>query len=119
MAGRTVLVVGVQAAALLLPTQAQATQEIAGGSRAAAGSQAVVVQYGVLSTIRKIARCAVTIGVFVTGNALWITKLRKAGGVWKVAKRTFTAKGKRAKLKVLYGVLGNVLGLDQIAEACA
>ena len=57
--------------------------------------------------------------MFVTGNALWITKLRKAGGVWKVAKRTFTAKGKRAKLKVLYGVLGNVLGLDQIAEACA
>lgn len=118
MAGRTALVVGVLAAALLLPTQAHATQEKAGGTQVAAASQAAIVQYGVLSTIRKIARCAVTIGVFVTGSALWITKLRKAGGVWKVAKRTSTAKGKRAKLKVLYGVLGNVLGLDQIAEAC-
>lgn len=46
MAARTVLVVGVLAAALLLPTQAQATQEMAGDSRVAAGSQAVIVQYG-------------------------------------------------------------------------
>jgi hypothetical protein len=63
MAGRMVLTVGVLAAALVLPTQAQATEGMAAGSQVAAGSQTVIVQYGLFSTIRKIGRCVVTIGV--------------------------------------------------------
>jgi hypothetical protein len=68
--------------------------------------------------VRKITVCVSTIGAFVVGNATWILKLRKAGGVWKAAKRVIRAKGKRAKLIVLGGIFGNVLGLDTIAEKC-
>lgn len=70
------------------------------------------------NVVRKVAVCVSAIGAFVIGNGIWITKLRKAGGVWKAAKRVVTAKGKRAKLVVLGGIFGNVLGLDQIAEKC-
>lgn len=68
--------------------------------------------------VRKVTVCVSAIGAFVIGNGFWIAKLRKAGGVWKAAKRVVTAKGKRAKLAVLGGIFGNVLGIDQIAEKC-
>jgi hypothetical protein len=38
-------------------------------------------------TARAYARCASKIVVFVGSNSVAIAKLKKAGGVWKVAKR--------------------------------
>lgn len=69
-------------------------------------------------TLKKIVVCASAIGAFVLGNAIWITRVRKAGGIWKTAKRVLTTRGRVAKLKVLGGIFGNVLGLDTIAEKC-
>ncbi|MDP8910264.1 MAG: hypothetical protein M3N47_14380 [Chloroflexota bacterium] len=47
-------------------------------------------------TVRKVVVGAAAIGAFIGGNGLLIWKLRKAGGVWKSAKRVVLAKGKEA-----------------------
>ncbi|MGH2839215.1 MAG: hypothetical protein ACRDKY_00140 [Solirubrobacteraceae bacterium] len=60
----------------------------------------------------------VTVGAFVVTNAILVTKVRKAGGVWRVARRVLKARGKGRKLRILSGVFGEVLGLETIAEAC-
>lgn len=70
------------------------------------------------STVRKIAKCALGIAVFVGSNVVAVSKLRRSGGVWKVAKRTWQAKGKIRKVAVLTSVFGEVLGLNQVAEGC-
>lgn len=76
------------------------------------------VRMGFWSTFRKVAVCALSIAVLVGGNYLAITQLRKAGGVWKVARRTWRAEGRRGKIKVLVGVFSEILGIDQTAAAC-
>lgn len=77
-----------------------------------------MVKAGFWSSFRKVVVCVAAIGAFITGNALWISKLRKAGGVWRNAKKIVKAKGKRAKMKVLAGIFGNVLGIDTVASKC-
>lgn len=69
-------------------------------------------------TLRKVVVCVAAIGAFVGGNGLLIWKLRKAGGVWRSAKRVLSTKGKAAKAKILTGIFGEVLGLDTIVEKC-
>jgi hypothetical protein len=72
----------------------------------------------VLATIRKVAKCALGIAGFAAANYIAVYKLRKAGGVWKVAKETWRAKGKIGKVKVLAAVFGELTGLNAVAEGC-
>ena len=65
-----------------------------------------------------VAKCAVAIGLFIAGNVLAIGKIRKAGGVWKVARRVLKAKGAQAKAHVLAGVLGYVTGIEEVVDKC-
>jgi hypothetical protein len=108
---------------LMMPAQANASQTPDAGAtpRApAVGYSAATgaTQRGMFSTIRRVAKCAIHIGAFVAGNAVAINKLRKAGGVWKLAKEAWKAKGRAGKLKVLSSVFGELIGLNTVAEAC-
>lgn len=120
------MLVMVLAAMFLIPTQATAShmprvpphhhmQGLDAGSPPGAFSTS---RRSVFGTIRRIAKCAVHIGGFVVGNAVAISKLRKAGGVWKVATRTWKAQGSAGKLKVLSSVFGEIIGLNTVVEAC-
>lgn len=83
-----------------------------------AAEPAALTRLAFWDTARKIFRCAAGIIVFVGGNYLAITKLKKAGGVWKVAKRVWQAKGKKGKIKVLVSVFAEMAGLNDVAQAC-
>lgn len=119
------IVVSVSAALLAAVLSAPAAQAegSTGAARAAAQDPSTVVMTrssitSVIGTIRKVAKCALGIAGFVGGNIIAVSKLRKAGGVWKVAKRTWQAKGKTGKVKVLTAVFGEVSGLNAVAEGC-
>jgi hypothetical protein len=56
--------------------------------------------------------------VFVGSNYVAVAKLKKSGGVWKVAKRTWEAPTKEAKIKVLVAAIGEYVGIDEVAQAC-
>lgn len=62
--------------------------------------------------------CVAAIGAFVAGNATWIYKVRKAGGMVAAAKRVLSAADHEAKLKALTGLFTNAIGLDTIAQNC-
>lgn len=67
---------------------------------------------------RAYARCASRIVVFVGTNYFAISKLKKSGGVWKVAKRTWEAPGKEAKIRVLVVAIGEYVGIEEVAQGC-
>ncbi|HEV2060206.1 MAG TPA: hypothetical protein VGR11_12685 [Solirubrobacteraceae bacterium] len=98
-------------------------EDSTGATRAAAQDPNTIVMTrssitSVIGTVRKVAKCALGIAGFVGGNIIAVSKLRKAGAVWKVAKRTWLAKGKTGKVKVLTAVFGEVTGLNAVAEGC-
>lgn len=65
-----------------------------------------------------IAKCAVAIGLFIAGNVVAISKIRKAGGVWKVAKRVWKTKGAERKAQALAAVFGAIAGIEQLVDQC-
>jgi len=64
------------------------------------------------------ARCVAAIGAFVAGNALVVVKVRKAGGVVKVAKSLLSAGSAEARLKVALTFFGDITGVTTVVEAC-
>lgn len=64
-------------------------------------------------------KCALAIAGFIAGNAVIISKLRKAGGVWKVAKKLWKAKGGRRKAEIFAGIVGQVTGITAVVEGCS
>jgi hypothetical protein len=77
-----------------------------------------VAPRSLIDRVRKVASCALHIAAFVVGNTVAVSKLRKAGGVWKVAKRTWRARTKTGKLRVLSSVFGELIGLNTVVDAC-
>jgi hypothetical protein len=71
-----------------------------------------------VGTAWKVIKCAAGIAVLVGGNILAGAKIRKLGGVWKVAKRTLSAKGKLAKVKILTAIAGEISGVANAAASC-
>ena len=71
-----------------------------------------------------VVECAVALGTFIVGNAVAISKIRKAGGVWKFAKGLKRKKGeskKKHKDRVLtsLGVLmADLTGATAVVEKC-
>lgn len=119
------IVVSVSSAllAMVLSASPAHAEGSTGATRAAAQDPSTIVMTrssitSVIGTIRKVAKCALGIAGFVGGNIIAVSKLRKAGGVWKVAKRTWLAKGKIGKVKVLTAVFGDASGLNAVAEGC-
>ena len=69
-------------------------------------------------SVWKVAKCVAHVGGFIAGNALAILKIRKAGGVVKVAK-ILLGKGRREqKLKAALVVFGNIAGIDAVVRNC-
>jgi len=66
-----------------------------------------------------VVECGGAIGLFVAGNALLVAKARKAGGIYKVAKRLFKSKGKIKTLQALKGFFGEVTGLAAVVKGCS
>jgi hypothetical protein len=64
------------------------------------------------------ARCVAAVGVFVAGNALVVVKVRKAGGVIKVAKKLLSAGSAEERLKVALTFFGDLSGVVGVVEAC-
>ena len=108
---RSVLVLSALALALIVPSQAQAAQD---ASYSAQAASTPIVQH----SIRKVISCGINIAALVVSNAVAISKLRKAGGIWKIAKKMLRTKGKLGKLKVLASVVGEIAGINQVVEAC-
>ena len=52
----------------------------------------------------------------MAGNAVLIGKARKAGGVWKAAKRSLKAKDKRAEQ--IAALFGEAIGVQGVVEGC-
>ncbi len=59
------------------------------------------------------------IGGFVAGNAVAISKLRKAGGLVKVAKKVLTAEGRVGKMKAVAAVFGEAIGIETVMQKCS
>ncbi|WP_030669970.1 hypothetical protein [Streptomyces sp. NRRL B-1347] len=66
----------------------------------------------------KVTACVGTIGGFVAGNALLITKAKKYGGVLKGAKLIVQAGNKQERLKILVAMFGEVTGISAVAKSC-
>lgn len=47
-----------------------------------------------------------------------ILKLRKAGGVWRAAKRIWRASTREKKLAIAGAVLGDISGITGVVAAC-
>jgi hypothetical protein len=119
------MLVVILSATLLIPAQANASHAVAvptnqqtQGHGVGPSSGAGPTRRSFVGTVRKVAKCAIHIGGFVVGNAVAINKLRRAGGVWKLARETWKAKGREGKLKVLSSVFGELIGLNAVVEAC-
>jgi hypothetical protein len=66
-----------------------------------------------------LAKCVGAIGAFIAGNALVIVKVRKAGGVIKVAKTLLQAGSAEARLKAAIAIFGDITGLAGLVENCS
>jgi hypothetical protein len=65
-----------------------------------------------------LAKCVGAVGAFVAGNALVVVKVRKAGGVVKVAKKLLEAGSAEERLKVALTFFGDISGVAGVVEAC-
>lgn len=66
-----------------------------------------------------VVECGASIGLFIAGNAVLIGKARKAGGVYKVARRVWKAKSRVKKLEALKGFFGEITGLTAVIHGCS
>jgi hypothetical protein len=64
------------------------------------------------------AQCVGAVGAFVAGNALVVVKIRRAGGVVKVAKSLLEAGSAEKRLKVALTFFGDITGVTGVVEAC-
>ncbi|MEV0111947.1 hypothetical protein AB0H77_01645 [Streptomyces sp. NPDC050844] len=69
-------------------------------------------------TAWKVTKCVGSIGAFIAGNALLVTKATKFGGVLKGAKLIVQAGNKEERIKLLVAIFGEVTGLSTVATAC-
>jgi hypothetical protein len=65
------------------------------------------------------AKCVVAVGVFAAGNALIVVKVKKAGGVVKVAKKLLSASSAEERLKVALTFFGDMGGILGLVEGCS
>lgn len=118
MVGETVLMAGVLAGALLLPRRRKRRKARAKArewlpARSASSSNTALPAPSARSPAarsRSVCSSPATRSDHEGTQGRWDLEGREAD---------VTTNGNRGKLKVLYGVFGNILGLDQIAEACA
>jgi len=66
----------------------------------------------------KVVRCVLHLAAFVAGNTAAILKLKKMGGVWKVAKRQLRAKSAHARAALLAAIFGELVGIDELVSGC-
>jgi hypothetical protein len=66
-----------------------------------------------------LAKCVGAIGAFVAGNTLILVKIRKAGGVVKVAKMLLQAGSSEERLKAAVTIFGDISGLAGLVEGCS
>lgn len=71
------------------------------------------------SSVWSVLRCGAAVGAFIAGNGLLISKVRKVGGLWKVAKKLWRAKGAQRKWEVAVGLFGYVSGIGALVEGCS
>jgi len=64
------------------------------------------------------AKCVAAVGAFVAGNALVVLKVRRAGGVIKVAKELLAANSAEKRLKAALAIFGDISGVTGVVEAC-
>jgi hypothetical protein len=65
-----------------------------------------------------VAKCAVAIAAFVAGNVVAAYKIRRAGGVWKAARRILKARKGEERAKAIAGLFTDLAGLTGVIEAC-
>jgi hypothetical protein len=65
-----------------------------------------------------LAKCVAAVGAFIAGNALIIVKVRKAGGVVKVAKKLLQAGSSEERLKAALAIFGDIAGVTALVENC-
>lgn len=70
------------------------------------------------SKVLKYVGCAAGIGAAVLGNAALVLKLRKAGGVWKAAKRIWKASTREKKMAIVAAISGDISGVTGVVAAC-
>ena len=63
--------------------------------------------------------CGTAVGAFVAGNTVAITKLRKAGGIIKVAKRVLAAEGHIGKMEAVAAVFAEMAGIKTVVDGCS
>ena len=63
--------------------------------------------------------CGTAVGAFVAGNTVAIAKLRKAGGIIKVAKRVLTAEGRIRKMEAVAAVFAEMAGIKTVVDGCS
>lgn len=95
--------------------QPAAVEISAVGSAPASQSGAASFRFDPIGT----AKCIGAVGAFVAGNALVISKIRKAGGVVKVAKILLGAGSSEARLKAALAVFGDITGVTGVVESCS
>ncbi|MEU2687348.1 hypothetical protein ABZ654_26420 [Streptomyces hygroscopicus] len=66
----------------------------------------------------KITKCVASIGAFIAGNAVLVSKLKKLGGIYKGAKLVVEAGNFQERMKALAGIFGAVTGLGVVASSC-
>ncbi|MEV7024589.1 hypothetical protein [Kitasatospora sp. NPDC093558] len=65
-----------------------------------------------------LAKCVGAVGGFIAGNALAISKVRKIGGVVKLAKLLIKGKNFEQRMKALLAAFGDISGLGAVASSC-
>jgi hypothetical protein len=70
-------------------------------------------------TAGKVAMCAGTIGGFIAGNALLVTKAAKFGGVFRGAKLIVQAGNREERIKLIIAMFGEVTGIGAVIKSCA
>jgi hypothetical protein len=63
--------------------------------------------------------CGTAVGAFIAGNAVAVAKLRKAGGIIKVAKKVLTAEGRLGKMEAVAAVFAEMAGMKTVVDGCS
>jgi hypothetical protein len=69
-------------------------------------------------SILDVAKCAAGVGAFVFGNLAAVTKLRRAGGVIRVARRILRASSRAEKYAAVAAIFGEITGITGVVDAC-
>ncbi|MFE2412858.1 hypothetical protein ACFXDE_31425 [Kitasatospora sp. NPDC059408] len=107
-----------QASALAYLTAASddASSDDATGTGAPEG--AVTPQFWGWGDAWHLAKCVGAVGGFIAGNALAVSKIRKFGGVVKLAKLLIKGKNFEQRMKALLAAFGDISGLGAVASSC-